>query len=406
MKKLILILILLISLESKAQYKSDNVLFKTVYPQDLCLELKKNPGFFFLDVRSKGEYEDSSRFVGLNIGRIKGAYNITVQELGKRLNEIVAYKDAPVFVYCSHSQRSRRASKLLADSGFTHIINVNGGMTAIQQFTEGAFTCLDGLVEERTPYAVLSALQICRKMGSNNTDLLIMDVRSDSSFAHISRSPLRNAYGYFRGSLHIALNDLKTSLDRIPFDKDIVITDEEGDDAPLAASLLAKNGYKKLSLLVEGFERYLNSDKNASGCSEMYLSPVKYSITNAQELSSLLERNKATQFLDIRPDDEFNNKSSRSFRNIGQIRGALHIPAGDIEKRWNELIPFKNKPLIIYHFGNDPVMYEIADSLQNNGFTQVYVLAGGYFDLRWTGHNVKGFEGLLKWEANVPDENK
>src|SRR5437868_2470623 len=86
-----------------AQYKNDNVLFKTVYTQDLCDQLSKNPGYLFLDVRSKGEYEDTS-MMGMNIGRFKGAKNINVRELGGRIGELSAYKDVPIFVYCSHSQ--------------------------------------------------------------------------------------------------------------------------------------------------------------------------------------------------------------------------------------------------------------------------------------------------------------
>src|ERR1044071_4450127 len=120
----------LVAFAASAQYKNDNVKFKTVDPTDLCAFLQANPGYLILDVRSKGENCDTSSN-GLNIGRIKGAKNIDVGELGGRLNEISDYKESPVFVYCSHSQRSRRASAMLADSGFTHVYNINGGMTAV-----------------------------------------------------------------------------------------------------------------------------------------------------------------------------------------------------------------------------------------------------------------------------------
>jgi hypothetical protein len=34
-----------------AQYKNDNLLYKTVYTTDLCKELNNSPGYLLLDVR-------------------------------------------------------------------------------------------------------------------------------------------------------------------------------------------------------------------------------------------------------------------------------------------------------------------------------------------------------------------
>ena len=59
----------------QAQYKNDNVLYKTVYPQDFCKELEKTPGYVLLDVRSEGEFRDTSTSYGLNIGHLDGALN-------------------------------------------------------------------------------------------------------------------------------------------------------------------------------------------------------------------------------------------------------------------------------------------------------------------------------------------
>ncbi|HEU4633281.1 MAG TPA: rhodanese-like domain-containing protein, partial [Flavisolibacter sp.] len=132
MKKLsIAALSLLSAAVVQGQYKADNVLYKTVFPQNLCFELKQQKDYLLLDVRSPGEYSDTSSSASLNIGHFTNAINIDIRQIDKRLNEIAAYKDKPVFVYCSHSQRSRRVSKMLADSGFTHVSNINGGMTAI-----------------------------------------------------------------------------------------------------------------------------------------------------------------------------------------------------------------------------------------------------------------------------------
>jgi 3-mercaptopyruvate sulfurtransferase SseA len=58
--------------------KYDNNLYHTVYIEDLPDALKTNPGHLLLDVRSPGEYHDTSMYDISNIGRLKGSKNITI----------------------------------------------------------------------------------------------------------------------------------------------------------------------------------------------------------------------------------------------------------------------------------------------------------------------------------------
>ena len=75
--------------------------------------------FVFLDVRTPEEYQQ---------GHIKGAKLIPVQVLAKHLAEVP--KDKQVYVYCHAGSRSAKASKLLAQHGFSNIENVMGGIQA------------------------------------------------------------------------------------------------------------------------------------------------------------------------------------------------------------------------------------------------------------------------------------
>src|SRR5687768_18375557 len=96
----VLLLFILAGFYAFSQYQYDNKLFKTVYLEDLCRELKKNPEHILLDVRSRGEHEDTSQYKYLNIGHLKDAKHVDIRELPSRWRELLPYKDQPVFVYC------------------------------------------------------------------------------------------------------------------------------------------------------------------------------------------------------------------------------------------------------------------------------------------------------------------
>src|SRR6266498_4514522 len=143
---------------SYSQFKADNVKYKTVFPEDLCKALQANPGYVVLDVRSDGEFNDTiSSSPALNIGHLQNALHINITQLPQRWKELTAYKDKPLFIYCSHSQRSRRASRLLADSGFTNIYNINGGLTNFYDEGIQADPCAGYKIETTIPYKIISS---------------------------------------------------------------------------------------------------------------------------------------------------------------------------------------------------------------------------------------------------------
>ena len=75
---------------------------------------------FVLDVRSRGEWVT---------GHIDGAVHIPGGELPKRTGEVT--KDAPVHVICGSGYRSSIATSVLLRAGLERIINVVGGMSAL-----------------------------------------------------------------------------------------------------------------------------------------------------------------------------------------------------------------------------------------------------------------------------------
>lgn len=83
--------------------------------------------FFLLDVRTQEEYDEVN---------IEGAVLISVYELQQRIGEIEQYKDIPVLVYCRSGNRSIAASQILIDEGFEKVYNLNGGISAWENYKQ------------------------------------------------------------------------------------------------------------------------------------------------------------------------------------------------------------------------------------------------------------------------------
>lgn len=379
-----------------SQYRYDNVLFKTVYWDELCQTLKQNPDHLILDVRSKGEHYDTSMFKGLNIGHLKGAINININEVGSRLKEIEAYKNRPVFVYCSHSQRSRRVSKLLADSGFVNVFNINGGVSNLRMF---GYKEECDLLRSDLPYQIISPKALAQ---NKKWDYYILDVRTDSLFKGISTVERRNALGRFKNSINIPLASIEQNLASIPKDKKILVIDENGSDSPAAAGQLAKNGFANVFILFNGLDSYTTEVPEKERTN--WESNAGYHMINAWNFDELMKKNAVT-VVDVRTADEFNNRSKDGFRNIGAIKGAVNIPYADWDKQITSVVGDKEKPVVVYAMSNTPEIFEAAKKLSAQGYKNVNVLLGGLFNLRWRAANLKGHSHLNDWVVNVPADN-
>lgn len=73
-----------------------------------------------LDVRDSSEWED---------GHIDGARHINFKHLGRRWQELVAYRNDPIAVICDSGMRSLIACSILQRHQFSAVYNVQGGMT-------------------------------------------------------------------------------------------------------------------------------------------------------------------------------------------------------------------------------------------------------------------------------------
>jgi len=108
--------------------QSSSITFSTVEAASVCSYLKSHPRTILLDVRTKEEFDGKAVS---DIGTLKNAINIPINELKGRLGELEQYKKAEILVFCSHSHRSPQAAYLLGQNGFKDVVNMGGGMSEL-----------------------------------------------------------------------------------------------------------------------------------------------------------------------------------------------------------------------------------------------------------------------------------
>jgi rhodanese-related sulfurtransferase len=387
------------------QFKADNVKYTTVYPEDLCNTLQKNPGYVLLDVRSDGEFYDStSASPSLNIGHFRDALHIDIRQLSSRWKELAAYKDRPLFIYCSHSQRSRRASRLLADSGFTKLYNINGGLTNFYAQGIEANPCQNFSIVTDLPYKLISPKQLDQQAASGKS-YYIIDLRTDSAFRGITTDEGVNAQGHLSKAVNIPLEKFYQQQAFSNQGKPILLVDDYGNDSPVAAKFLISKGIKDVTILFNGMDEWTNYATSLSTPPAIQWNhPTNYTLISADALRGMINKMPVT-LIDIRSAQEFSNQSKNYWQNIGQVKNAVNITSTDL-KSSSTLPQSKADPVIVYGFNGEPAVYASAKWLHDQGYKKVYVLEGGIWNLRWEGHNVKGKGHLNELVVNVPPENE
>ena len=91
--------------------------YTNINNEELKNIIKNNKNALILDVRSIGEFRS---------GHIPNAKNIPVQELSSQINNLDAYKNDDIIVYCASGGRSSSAENILNKNGFSKVYNLGG----------------------------------------------------------------------------------------------------------------------------------------------------------------------------------------------------------------------------------------------------------------------------------------
>lgn len=123
MRRTIVTLVLAVIVVTSAAYLSANAFLagKSSYRQVDAKTAKtimaKNTDYVILDVRTQEEYNEK---------HIPGAVLIPDYEIFERAEQELPNKARLVLVYCRSGNRSKKASQILADLGYTNVVEFGG----------------------------------------------------------------------------------------------------------------------------------------------------------------------------------------------------------------------------------------------------------------------------------------
>jgi 3-mercaptopyruvate sulfurtransferase SseA len=168
-----------------------------------------------------------------------------------------------------------------------------------------------------------------------------------------------------------------------------------------------QKGFKQVHVLFNGLDNWISSDEKALKKMEpVWEHPKNYGFLSSLDFHYKMLGKKPDLILDIRTVEEFTNQEKNlTYKNKGHIEGAINIPLAELNQRINEIESSKNKEVVVYAFSGNPEAFEAAKLLAEKGFTNVKVLTGGLWDLRWRAANIKGLKSMMHWVVDVPEEN-
>ncbi len=401
--KNLLLAFTMFALSANAQhpFKYDNTVYKGVYLNEAFRLMDSMNNYLLLDVRSPGEYADTSRGTVANIGRIRGSVNINIDSVPAHLEQLKKYIDQPVFVYCSHSQRSRRVSKLLAENGFTKVYNINGGMTQLNLMDASRFPEKSKYMITHLNYINIASAEAFHLI-RDTPDIVIIDIRTVQEFTS-DDTLQRNNIGHLKNAINIPQADFESKFDsyKIPNDRPVLLYDQRGINSMDVVYVLRARGFTRIYNLFQGINVFISDHRlDKSQLSQMVTDPAPYNLVDPKGFMDLLKESNVV-ILDARPVEEFNNKAGRTYMNLGHIKGAINVTSPDSVEIITRV---KDKSTVFLVYGSTSDMAAIISrKLIKEGYKNVNLLNQGLYDFVWSTANVEdckpGREFLIDHEG-------
>lgn len=394
MRKYLLTTLVLISIACSS-YSQNN--YKETTLPELMQKASKNSDVLILDVRSNGEYEDTIRGGRRSgIGRIKGATNISIQDLESKpeaLARLAGNKNQEVYVICSHSYRSRRISNLLLRNGFTNVTNVKGGMSEWYRNYDELSPYLNTLYENRIDYKNLAPSQLYKKLVGNEPIEFIGLSSPPRFFFDSLVATFYPVFPDLKDPNYFKLADSLLLLEKVKASpgKSIVLFNTVGGGTGDIAEWLARKGFTNIYSLVgslTGFYEYLANYQPAEARKKWLV--AKSDIQFHTPLSFCKEQPTNVQWIDMRHDTTFNKITNGTKLDYKTLKGAANFPFYKNEEAFVQQFPDKKKTyMLLPQDGYKGA--ELAEGLIKRGY-RIGWLIGGIERWEWYTNNIPEFK--------------
>lgn len=379
----------------QAQTADDlNFRYREITLPNLMEKLKQGKtDLIILDVRTKGEYHDTlSSGKQLNLGHIRGAINIPVQDLQQKpeaLQQLEVYKDKDIYVICSHSYRSRTISKLLLEKNFTNVTNVQGGMSEWFRNYDELKSYAD-YREKNISYNNISPSQLFSKLRSGEAVEFIGFSNAPRSFFDSLITTLYKYFPDFKNTTYFKATDSLKVLEKSEQakGKTIILYNTIGSGGAEITDWLNQKGISASYLVgnLAGFFEYTANYK--SNDVNKYLSS-KSSIRFFTPLSFCNNKPSSYQWIDLRHDTLYQKITKGTKLSYRTIRDAVNFPFYKTADEFVNQFPDKGKEyLLIPQQGYTGL--GLANELVKKGY-KINWLFGGIERWEWYTNNIESF---------------
>jgi len=376
--------------------KSQKTYNEVTLPELLQKLEKKDTNVILVDVRTKGEYHDSSStYQQSNIGHIKGAINIPLQDFRKdpaTVHQLDAYKGKDIYVICSHSYRSRVISNLLLDSGFIHINNTRGGMTEFFRRYNEVEPFENDLYETSIKYKNIASSQLLEELLANKNPLLINVSNTPKHFWDSLNVTFYKYYPALKNAVNFNYADSLQILELIKKEKDkpVVLYNNTNYGAAELARWLNQKGIPNVAYLVGNvylfYEYVVNENLTGQANKFLKMNSSIHFITP----SLFCDKMTGSKIIDLRHDTVFNKITQGAKYNYKHLKNAVNFFAGKGMREFvQQFSDKKTEYTLISENGIDGLT--LADDLTKKGYKINWII-GGMQRWEWYMNNVETFK--------------
>jgi rhodanese-related sulfurtransferase len=352
-----------------------------IKPADVNSAMAEATPPFLLDVREPAELEAD--------GYIKGTVNIPVREVLKNLDKLPGL-DEKIIIYCGSGQRGGMLMGVLRLLGYTNVYNMGGGLGAWKKaelpvetgsMPEEAKSISTPVVADQALFEILDESMSTlpdgflgikadkvNEMLAGATPPVLIDLRTAAE---------REQGGYIKDSVNIPVEELFTSLDKLPAkDAPIMVYCGSGLRGSIAIEGLRLLGYTNVLNMGGGFGAWKTAgfafeggvvDWTAVWTDFFKTMPGDYYTIKADVLKGQIDAGAAPFLLDVREPAELEKN--------GYIAGAVNIPVRNVLKNLDKL-PAPDQPIVIY-CGSGHRGAMVMAALRMVGYTDVRNMGGG-----------------------------